>query len=431
MEGLISGVRRRSLAEQAGIIPGERLCRVNGVHVKDIIELSFHTTDSEVELELENTYGNRRSVRISKFPDEDLGLEFESAVFDKVKTCYNNCIFCFVDQMIPGMRPGLYVRDDDYRLSFLYGNFITLTNMKDEDFARIIATHMTPLYVSVHATTPEVRCAMMHNRFAGQLMDKLRRLLDAGIQVHTQIVCCPGYNDGEVLAKTFEDLYALHPGVLTMAVVPVGLTRHREHLHPLRTFTPAEAGAVVDMASKWQRRCRRETGRSFVYLGDEFYLLAGRELPKAAYYDGFPQLENGIGLTRSFLDDWQREIKKYKRASAKERALILVGESAYQVLQPLIAKLNEAYGGGHKLLGVPNEFFGGKVNVTGLLSGGDLLHSALAEADYKRVILPSVVLNSDELFLDDMSIAAFKESYPGKTELAKDAAELLRLLLEV
>ena len=347
MLGNISGVRKHSLAENAGIKPGEKLLSVCGAQVKDIIELSFYASDYEVELEIENAAGEKRLVTIAKHPDEDLGIEFESAVFDKVSTCYNNCIFCFVDQMIPGMRPGLYVRDDDYRLSFLYGNFITLTNMKEEDFQRIINTHMSPLYVSVHATTPEVRCKMMNNRFAGELMDKLQRLLDAGIQVHTQIVCCPTYNDGEVLAKSFEDLYALHPGVLTMAIVPVGLTKNREHLHPLRTFTKEEAAAIVDMVTPWQERCRKETGKSFVYLGDEFYLLAEKELPPESWYDGFPQLENGIGLTSSFLLEWEATLKVLSQAQAARPAVIPVGESAYKVLKPVMDAFNAKYNAAH------------------------------------------------------------------------------------
>lgn len=251
--------------------------------------------------------------------------------------------------MIPGMRPGLYVRDDDYRLSFLYGNFITLTNMKDEDFDRIIRTHMTPLYVSVHATDPDVRCAMMKNRFAGELMEELQRLFDAGIQVHTQIVCCPGYNDGDVLAKSFADLYALHPNVLTMAVVPVGLTKNRGHLPQLRTFTKDEAAAIVASVTKWQEQCRRETGKSFIYLGDEFYLLAGQEVPDASWYDGFPQLENGIGLTRNFIDDWQAEMKVLHGAEPSADAVIPVGESAYTVLAPLMEQLNARLGSNHRL----------------------------------------------------------------------------------
>lgn len=426
MVGLISGVRKNSLAEAAGIIAGDKLLSVQGAQVKDIIELSFYTSDYEVDLEVENVDGQRRQIHIDKYPDEDLGLEFDSAVFDKVATCYNNCIFCFVDQMIPGMRPGLYVRDDDYRLSFLYGNFITLTNLKEEDFQRIIQTHMTPLYVSVHATNPKVRCEMMHNRFAGELMEKLERLFAADIQVHTQIVCCPGYNDGEVLAKSFDDLYSKYPHVLTMAVVPVGITKHREKLHPLRTFTKDEAITLIDQVTVWQQKCREETGKTFIYLGDEFYLLAGREVPQADWYDGFPQLENGIGLTRSFLDEWQQTLELLASYVPTAPAVVPVGEGAYPVLKPLMDNLNQKFGSKHAFVPVPNKFFGGKVNVTGLLTAGDILQAVQG----KRIILPAVVLNNDNLFLDDKSLAQFKESFGGKVELAKGAKELLHLLLE-
>ena len=428
MLGLISAVRKNSLAEAAGIVAGDKLVAVDGVQVKDIIELSFYTSDYEVELELENAQGQRRQVHIDKYPDEDLGLEFEAAVFDKVSTCYNNCIFCFVDQMIPGMRKGLYVRDDDYRLSFLYGNFITLTNLKEEDFQRIIQTHMTPLYVSVHATDPKVRCEMMHNRFAGELMDKLERLFAAGIEVHTQIVCCPGYNDGEILAKSFHDLYARHPHVLTMAVVPVGITKHREGLHPLRTFTKEEAAALIDQVTPWQRQCREETGKTFIYLGDEFYLLAGRDVPTAEWYDGFPQLENGIGLTRSFVDEWQATLPSLSSYQAASPAVIPVGESAFTVLQPLLYALNKQFNTAHSFVPVPNQFFGGKVNVTGLLTASDILRTCKESG--KRLILPAVVLNNDKLFLDDTALEQFRKEYPGKVDIAKDAKELLHLLLE-
>lgn len=426
MVGLISGVRKNSLAEAAGIIAGDKLLSVQGAQVKDIIELSFYTSDYEVDLEVENVDGQRRQIHIDKYPDEDLGLEFDSAVFDKVATCYNNCIFCFVDQMIPGMRPGLYVRDDDYRLSFLYGNFITLTNLKEEDFQRIIQTHMTPLYVSVHATNPKVRCEMMHNRFAGELMEKLERLFAADIQVHTQIVCCPGYNDGEVLAKSFDDLYSKYPHVLTMAVVPVGITKHREKLHPLRTFTKDEAITLIDQVTVWQQKCREETGKTFIYLGDEFYLLAGREVPQVDWYDGFPQLENGIGLTRSFLDEWQQTLELLASYVPTAPAVVPVGEGAYPVLKPLMDNLNQKFGSKHAFVPVPNKFFGGKVNVTGLLTAGDILQAVQG----KRIILPAVVLNNDNLFLDDKSLVQFKESFGGKVELAKGAKELLHLLLE-
>ena len=424
MQGLISSVKHGSLAEAAGIKAGESLLAVNGSSVRDIIDLSFLLADEQVVLTIAAADGTERSITIDKRIDEDLGLEFESAVFDKVTTCYNKCVFCFVDQMIPGMRKGLYVRDDDYRLSFLYGNFITLTNMKDEDFDRIIKTHMSPLYVSVHATDPKVRCEMMKNRFAGELMDKLKRLFDAGITVHTQIVCCPGYNDGEVLKRTYADLRSLALMVETMAVVPVGLTKNRAHLTPLRLFTPQEAADIVTMVTEWQRECRASLGKSFVYLGDEFYILAGMPLPQAEWYDGFPQLENGIGLSRNFMEEWQKA-RKIAPVKGEVNSVIPVGTSAYKVLQPLIEAFNAETGMQHKLIAVENEFFGNTVNVTGLLCGKDILNAVKGAAS---IILPEVVLNSDDLFLDDMSYAEFCSQAGAPVHRAASAGDLYKLL---
>ena len=424
MQGLISSVKHGSLAEAAGIKAGESLLTVNGSSLRDIIDLSFLLADEQVVLKLAGADGTEREITIDKRIDEDLGLEFESAVFDKVTTCYNKCVFCFVDQMIPGMRKGLYVRDDDYRLSFLYGNFITLTNMKDEDFDRIIQTHMSPLYVSVHATDPEVRCKMMNNRFAGELMDKLKRLFDAGITVHTQIVCCPGYNDGDVLKRTYADLRALAPMVETMAVVPVGLTKNRAHLTPLRLFTPEEAREIVTTVTEWQQECRQSLGKSFVYLGDEFYILAGMPLPQADWYDGFPQLENGIGLSRNFLEEWQ-EANKIVPVKGEVNSVIPVGTSAFKVLQPLIEDFNAQTGMQHRLIGVENEFFGNTVNVTGLLCGNDILNAVKGA---ESIILPEVVLNSDNLFLDDMSYAEFCKAAGAPVHRAAAAGDLYKLL---
>ena len=424
MQGLISSVKHGSLAEAAGIKAGESLLTVNGSSLRDIIDLSFLLADEQVVLKLAGADGTEREITIDKRIDEDLGLEFESAVFDKVTTCYNKCVFCFVDQMIPGMRKGLYVRDDDYRLSFLYGNFITLTNMKDEDFERIIQTHMSPLYVSVHATDPEVRCKMMNNRFAGELMDKLKRLFDAGITVHTQIVCCPGYNDGDVLKRTYADLRALAPMVETMAVVPVGLTKNRAHLTSLRLFTPEEAREIVTTVTEWQQECRQSLGKSFVYLGDEFYILAGMPLPQADWYDGFPQLENGIGLSRNFLEEWQ-EANKFAPVKGEVNSVIPVGTSAFKVLQPLIEDFNAKTGMQHRLIGVENEFFGNTVNVTGLLCGNDILNAVKGA---ESIILPEVVLNSDDLFLDDMTYAEFCKAAGAPVHRAAAAGDLYKLL---
>lgn len=426
MKGLISKVKKNSAAAEAGIQKGEYLCAVNGTELHDILDVSFAAATDRVQLTLENRQGILRTLTITKDPDEDLGLEFDSAVFDGVRCCQNHCLFCFVDQMIPGMRKQLYVRDDDYRLSFLYGNFITLTNMDEADFADILRRHLSPLYVSVHTTNPALRCSMMRNETADQLLPRLKALLDAGIEVHAQVVCCPGYNDGQELVRTYQDLRALMPALATMAVVPVGLTKNRAQLTSLRTFTQAEAAALVAMVTGWQKECRAALGKSFIYLGDEFYLLAGLPLPPEDWYDGFPQLENGIGLSRNFLCEWERAERETHLANVPD-CLIPVGESAAKVLQPLLTEFNQKHGTHHQLIAVPNKFFGPLVNVTGLLTGGDILATLPAQGP---VLLPAVVLNQDQLFLDDMSLATFKTKLGRPVKLIHSGGELYQALTE-
>ena len=423
MSGLISGIKPHSLAGELDIRPGDELIGVNGMAVQDVIEFSYLTACPSFEMQICRK-GQVHTLNIEKDPDEDLGLEFESAVFDKVRLCHNHCIFCFVDQMIPGMRKGLYVRDDDFRLSFLYGNFITLSNLTQEDFQRIIQTHMSPLYVSVHSTNPELRCSMMSNKNAGDISEKLQYLIDAGIEIHTQIVCCPDYNDGKELLKTVNDLRALIPGIASMAIVPVGLTKNREHLTKLRTFASAEAKSICENIVKIQKECRKDFGKTMVYLADEFYLLAGVKIPAVEDYDDFPQIENGIGLTRAFLEDWDKQFTLPK-TETHDNAVVVMGEGAAPVLTPLINQFNKKYGTKHKVLGVKNKFFGGAVNVTGLLSGGDILNAVM---DARRVILPAVVLNKDNLFLDDMNLESFKRQCSGKVEIARNATDLIHLL---
>ncbi|NLH46654.1 MAG: DUF512 domain-containing protein [Acholeplasmataceae bacterium] len=428
MKGLISAVRRNTIAEVHGIKPGEKLIAVNGTSPTDIIELSYLVADEKLDLSIESQDGKLRHIIVEKQPDEDLGIEFDSAVFDGVRYCHNKCVFCFVDQMIPGMRKTLYDRDDDFRLSFLYGNFLTLTNMKECDYERIIKTHMSPLYVSIHATDSAVRRDMMNNKNAGNILAELQRLIDNGITIHTQVVLCPGFNDGKILEKTFKDLVALAPMVETMAVVPVGLTKNREGLPEVRLFTSIEAQNIILQVEKWQDECREKLGKSFIYLGDEFYINAGMEIPKAERYDGFPQLENGIGLSRNFLDEWENSPAVTASYDKIENALVPVGESAYKLLKPLFDDFNKEHKTGHKLVPVPNYFFGKTINVTGLLTGRDILNALSDFTEFNRVILPQVVLNKDLLFLDDLSLADFKKMYKGKVECAKNANELKQLL---
>ena len=428
MKGLISAVRRNTIAEVLGIKPGEKLIAVNGTSPTDIIELSYLVAEEKIDLSIESQDGELRHVIVEKQPDEDLGIEFDSAVFDGVRYCHNKCVFCFVDQMIPGMRNTLYDRDDDFRLSFLYGNFLTLTNMKECDYERIIKTHMSPLYVSIHATDSDVRRNMMKNKNAGNILDDLQRLIDNGITIHTQVVLCPGFNDGEILEKTFKDLVALAPMVETMAVVPVGLTKNREGLPEVRLFTSIECQNIILQVEKWQNECREKFGKSFIYLGDEFYINAGINLPAAERYDGFPQIENGIGLSRNFLDEWANSSAAPAGCDRIENALVPVGESAYKLLKPLFDDYNNKYKTGHTLVAVTNHFFGKTINVTGLLTASDILSAVSGFADFNRIILPQVVLNKDLLFLDDISLADFKKLYKGKVECAQNAKELKQLL---
>ncbi len=429
MSGFISAVRQESLGAIAGIQKGEKLCTVNGTMPKDIIELSFMLAENKIKLCIEDVQGKTREVTINKKLDEDLGLEFASAVFDDVWCCHNKCTFCFVDQMLPNLRKSLYVRDDDYRLSFLYGGFITLTNMKDCDYERIIKTHMSPLYVSVHATAPSVRVDMMKNKYAGNILENIKRLTDACIEIHTQVVLCPGFNDGMVLEQTFKDLLAFYPMVKTLAVVPVGLTKNREHLPLLRLFTSEEAAKVIVTVKKWQQECRARFNKSFIYLGDEFYVNAKMDLPPAEYYDGFPQIENGIGLSRSFIDEWKAIKNGLNVDISGKKAIIPVGESAARLLEPLLAEFNEKHRTKHRLLPVINKFFGDTINVTGLLTSGDILQ-VLKDKDLlqEHVILPEKVLNGDQVFLDGMSLAEFKKQCYGQVSVAKNAMELNKLL---
>lgn len=428
-EGKISAVKKYSVADAAGIQAGEFLCAINGMPLRDILEVSFAAAESELTLCIRGRDRKLRNVSLEKGIDEELGLSFESAVFDRVQLCHNNYVFCFVDRMIPGLRKGLYVRDDDYRLSFLYGNFVTLTNLSEEDFERIIQTHMSPLYVSVHATDPAVRQAMMKNKRSGELMERLQRLFAAGIHVHAQIVCCPGWNDGKVLEKSYRDLVALSDYVEDMAIVPVGITKNREGLTDLRLFTQEEAAAMVKEVTLWQAECRKKLGRSFVYLGDEFYILAGLPMPPADWYDGFPQLENGIGLTQNFLTEWEKAAALYsdEAPSTHRNYCIPVGDAAYEQLKPAIDAFNRRYHTENRLIPIHNHFFGCSINVTGLLTGTDLLEQL---PENQPVILPSVLLNQDNLFLDDMSLEEFIRRSRRTVKVAKGAAELYSLLLE-
>lgn len=426
---LISGIKPNSVAELAGVRVGETLINVNGQDFFDIIDLSFLFADEELELLLLTQDGQKRTVKIYKDIDEEVGLEFNTAVFDSVQECCNNCIFCFINQMPDNMRDSLYVKDDDYRLSFLYGNFITLTNITKEAKERILSLKLTPLYVSVHATDGKVRTNLIKHRQAGDILSHMQELADGGIQFHTQVVLCPTYNDAKVLEKTFQDLFAMNDSVLSMAVVPVGLTKYRKINDSLRTFTHLEAKQTVTMISSWQEKCRKEIGRSFIYPSDEFYALAQIDLPEAVNYDGFPQYENGVGICRKFIDEWHKANIDF--SSSLDDIYVVCGKSAENILKGLLLELTLATKVNYNLLAVENVFFGSSVTVTGLLTGKDILNTLdKLEKKPKRVIIPGIALRDEKVFLDDINIETFYSELPYEVKIANNATELKSFLLK-
>ena len=407
--GVVAKVKPNSVADDIGLQPGDKILAVNDMPLTDIIDFSFATADEEIELLIETADGEQELIEFDKEYGEDMGILFESAVFDRISRCKNRCTFCFIEQMAPNMRKSLYVKDDDYRLSFMNGNFITLTNMTEEDYARIYRLHLSPLYVSVHTTNGQLRSEMLRNPDAVHIKEQLKELAEHQIDIHVQIVLCPDYNDKEELEKTLTDLYELRDNILSVAIVPVGLTKHRERCHPLRTFTAEEAKDVVKTITAWQEKARAELGESFVHISDEFYLMADEPFPTAEIYDGYPQIENGIGLSRSFVDEWNYYIHEIASASYKEPTTLFVicGTSGEKVLRPLFDAVNIP-NLTIRLIAVTNEFFGDKITVTGLLTGTDIANRLLKETDItqgKGLLIPCTCLKAEEdVFLDDTTV---------------------------
>lgn len=430
--GKIVSVQGGSLAEEIGLETGDRILAVNGQNLRDIIDLSFAFAEEEIELLIEKSSGEQELIEFDKEYDEELGVEFESAAFDGIRNCANRCYFCFVDQIAPGMRGSLSVKDDDYRMSFLYGNFVTLTNMGPRDFDRIKRLHLSPLFVSVHTTHGALRAKMLNNKRAADILPQLQQLGDCDIEYHTQIVLCPGYNDGAELDRTIADLMALRPQAQTLAIVPVGLTRYRENCQPLTMFDREGAGRVIDQVEKWQQKNREQDGTAFVYLGDEFYFLAGRELPAAEAYDGFPQLDNGIGLTRNFITEWYGAGEDICNPYAEPIYLdIICGKSIAAVLEKLIKEL-AVENLQVRVLPVENDFFGQAITVSGLLTGRDILKALQGNKGHRSgIILPASTLrDGEDVFLDDYLLSDLQEQVGAEIKIAADGSSLYRLLTD-
>ena len=395
-------VEPESIAEDLGLRPGDELLEINGRKILDSIDLRFHETEPRVELKV----GRQGEVTIYEIENDDgdpIGIELEEM---RVLACGNDCIFCFVDQNPSGLRQGLYFRDGDYRLSFMYGNYTTMTNAGPAILRRIIDQRLSPQYISVHVTDYDVRQRLMGLKKDDRILQKIRLLHDHGIDMHTQIVLCPGINDGEILHKTVYDLYTFHRHIVSLAIVPVGLTDHRMGLTALARVDAAYAEALLGMVKPWQEQFRRALGRTFVYPSDEFFLLAGRDLPPASYYDGFPQIENGVGMVRKFLGEFRRQARSFPQRLPRARRLTLAtGELAAPILErELVPRLRKISGLTVELHPVPNLLFGRSVTVAGLLSG-KCLYSSLKGAECgDLLLLPPDILNADGHFLDDTTV---------------------------
>ncbi len=396
-----------SKAEALGIEEGDELLTINHECIEDIIEYIFLTTDEYLEIEIEKKDGFIKTYQVYKEFDEELGLIFENPIIDEAKSCKNKCIFCFVDQLPPNMRETLYFKDDDSRLSFLQGNFITLTNMTEHDIDKIIKYRISPLNISVHTTDPKLRVKMLNNKTAGNIYERLQKLASAGIRMNAQIVLCPGINDKENLNKTIRDLSILYPYIESVAIVPVGITKFRKGLYPLTTFNQDSSFQVIQQVERWQKKLFNTIHTRFVYLSDEFYIMAQTPLPEYDTYEGFPQLENGVGMIAKFEYEFFSYLKDKKSSNTSEKIVsIATGESAGEFIKKWCQEIENKFTGIKiNVFPIKNYYFGETITVAGLVTATDIINQLQGKQLGNQLLIPSSMLKAGEpIFLDDKSI---------------------------
>jgi len=423
----ISSVAQGSYAEKAGLVPGDIILKINNVVLVDIFDYHYYSDEAEIDLEILHKDGNTSCVHISKPVGEDLGIIFVNGLMDDYKSCHNKCVFCFIDQMPPGMRDTLYFKDDDTRLSFLQGNYVTLTNMKLEDLDRIIEYKLAPINISVHATNPELRKELLHNRFAGDILDKIQKLYEAQIPMNSQIVLCKGLNDGDELERSISDLFKFHPYMESLSVVPVGLSKYRDGLAKLEGFDQESAGATIDIIEKWQQISFEKYGDHFVQASDEFYLLAKRPLPEASRYDGYIQLENGVGMMRLMEEEVQDALSYIKKPlfMKSRRVSIATGLLAGDFISEMASLVTDKF----KKVSVDvypirNDFFGEKITVSGLITGQDLIAQLKNKDLGDALLLPCNMLRSGEnVFLDDITVDEVESALQVKVVIVESNGE--------
>ncbi|MCX5966095.1 MAG: TIGR03279 family radical SAM protein [Cyanobacteria bacterium] len=432
---VVDTVAPGSIAEDLGFQPGDRLLSLNGVRPRDLIDFQVLQGEEELVLEVLDPDGSLHRVELEKDWDESLGLGFTEALFDGLRQCNNHCPFCFIDQQPPGRRRSLYLKDDDYRLSFLYGSYLTLTNLTTSDWQRIEDQRLSPLFVSVHATDPELRSRLLVNPRAALILEQLQWFAKRRLQIHAQVVVCPGVNDGPALERTLTDLAAFGhgdwPAVLSTAVVPVGLTRFRPAGDALRPVDPAAARTVIAQVEPLQARFQRDLGSRFAWLSDEWYLLAGLPLPPRGSYEDLPQQENGVGSIRAFLEDLERATQALPvRIPQPRRCSWVVGHLVAAALQPVVDRLNRVEGVELLLIGLPSPYWGQEQVVTGLLTGSDLLEGLAGRDLGDWLLLPRVMLREGaEVFLDDRSLEELRAALPVPIQVLGGADDLVAMCL--
>lgn len=432
---VVRSIAPGSIAEELGLAPGDKILAINDAGMEDIFDYQYLVQDTYIEVLAEKPDGEQWLLEVDKEADEDLGIEFENGLMDEYRRCRNQCVFCFIDQMPPGMRETLYFKDDDSRLSFLQGNYVTLTNMSDHDIERICRYHLSPINISFHTMNPELRCRMLNNRFAGEALKKVDTLNEAGIRMNGQIVLCKGLNDGDELEFSIRELMKYIPNLESVSVVPVGLTRFREGLYPLEPFDSEEAAQVIETIERYQRECMERYGTHFIHAGDEWYILAGRELPEEERYDGYLQLENGVGMVRLLLNEFEEALVQRKKKDVDagpgrttkegetEEISMATGLLAYPYIRKMAERMTEAYPNLQiYVYPVKNDFFGEQITVSGLLTGQDLLNQLTGKRLGSRLLLPENMLRSGEdVFLDDLHVDDLEKALQVPVNIVKSS----------
>lgn len=425
IENIVSG----SIAEELELEIGDELISINGKEIEDVFDYHYLVNDEYLEVVVRKANGEEWELEIEKDYDEDLGIAFENGLMDNYKSCTNKCMFCFIDQMPPGMRETLYFKDDDSRLSFLQGNYVTLTNMKDKDIERIIYYHLAPINISVHTTNPELRCKMLHNRFAGESLKKIDKLYEAGLEMNGQIVLCKGVNDGEELERTISDLANYLPYMQSLSVVPVGLTKYRDGLYPLEPFTKEDARLVIATIEKWQNICMEKHGVHFVQASDEWYLLAELPLPSEERYDGYIQLENGVGMLRLLMTEFEEALEEYTQSEEQKeiqrKVTLVTGRLAAPFIEKMANKCMEQFSEVElEVVPIRNDFFGEMITVSGLITAQDMIAQLKGRDLGDYVAIPCNMLRMGEhVFLDDLTIEDVENALQVKILIVKSSGK--------